>query len=118
MPENNESAGKRRSTRLRKGAPWLKTTLVQCAWAGAREKASYLQAQFQRLRSRRGAKKAVCAVAASMLTAAYHMLKDGTEYHDLGADHFDKRAKASHTNRLVSRLENLGSTVTLTPAQA
>ena len=117
-PKNDESAGKRRSSRLRKGAPWLKTTLVQCAWAGARKKASYLQAQFHRLRARRGAKKALCAVAASMLTAAYHMLKDGTEYQDLGADHFDKRAKAGHANRLVGRLENLGFTVTLTPITA
>jgi transposase len=72
-----------------KGAPWLKTTLIQCAWAAARKKGSYLQAQFHRLRARRGAKKAIGAVAASMLTAAYHMLKDGTLYHDLGADHFD-----------------------------
>ena len=83
-PRNDESAGKRRSTRLRKGAPWLKTTLVQCAWAATRKKASYLQAQFQRLRHRRGPKKAICAVAASILTAAYHMLRDGTFYHDLG----------------------------------
>jgi transposase len=56
-PKNDQSAGKRRSTRMRKGAPWLKTTLVQCAWAAARKKASYLQAQFHRLRSRRGAKR-------------------------------------------------------------
>ena len=91
-PRNDESAGKRRSTRLRKGAPWLKTTLVQCAWAASRKKASYLQAQFQRLRARRGPKKAICAVAASILTAAYHMLRDGTVYQDLGPDHFDRRA--------------------------
>ena len=77
-PRNDESAGKRRSNRMKKGAPWLKTTLIQCAWAASRKKNSYLQAQYLRLRSRRGAKKAICAVAASMLTAAYHMLKDGT----------------------------------------
>ena len=65
---------------MRKGAPWLKTTLIQCAWAAARTKGSYLQAQFQRVRSRRGAKKAIGAVAASVLTAAYHMLKNGTLY--------------------------------------
>jgi hypothetical protein len=64
-PKNDESAGKRRSTRMRKGAPWLKTTLVQCAAAAARKKASYLQAQFHRLRARRGAKKALGALAAS-----------------------------------------------------
>src|SRR5690348_13695594 len=64
-PRNDESAGRRRSTCLRKGAPWLKTTLVvQCAWAASRQTASYLQAQFQRLRARRGPKKTICAVAA------------------------------------------------------
>jgi Transposase IS116/IS110/IS902 family len=86
-PRNDESAGKRRSTRLRKGAPWLKTTLVQCAWAASRKKASYLQAQFQRLRHRRGPKKTICAIAASILTAVYHMLRAGTFYQDLGANH-------------------------------
>ena len=59
---------------------------------GVQEKASYLHAQFHRLRARRGVKKALCAVAASMLTAAYHMLRDGTFYQDLGADHFDRRS--------------------------
>jgi transposase len=73
-PRNDESAGKRRSTRLRKGAPWLKTTLVQCAWAATRKKASNLQTQCRRLRQRRGPKKAVCAVVASILTAIYHTL--------------------------------------------
>lgn len=117
-PKNDESAGKRRSTRMRKGAPWLKTTLIQCAWAAARKKGSYLQAQFHRLRSRRGAKKAVGAVAASILTAAYHMLIEGTLYHDLGPDHFDRRAKASQTRRLVTRLQNLGYAVQITPLPA
>src|SRR5438270_8078767 len=68
-PRNDESAGKRRSTRVRKSGTWLKTTLVTAAWAGVRVKQSYLQAQFLRLRARRGAKKAILAVAASMLTA-------------------------------------------------
>jgi hypothetical protein len=85
VPRNDESAGKRRSTRVRKGAPWLKTTLVSAAWAAVRVKGLYLQAQFLRLRARRGAKKAILAVAASMLTAAYHMLKNSAEYQDLGA---------------------------------
>ena len=83
-PRNDESAGKRRSNRLRKGAPWLKTTLVQCAWAAVRKKDSYLHAQFFRIKARRGPKKAIMAVAASILTAIYHMLKDGTLYQDLG----------------------------------
>ena len=117
-PKNDESAGKRRSTRMCKGAPWLKTTLVQCAWAAARKKGSYLQAQFHRLRSRRGAKKAIGALAASILTAIYHMLIDGTLYHDLGPDHFDRAAKASQTKRLVARLQNLGYAVQITPSAA
>ena len=93
-PRNDESAGKRRSTRIRKGSPWLKTTFVQCAWAAARTKGSYLQAQFHRIRARRGVKKAIVAVAASILTAIYHMLKDGTMYQDLGPNHFDRRPRS------------------------
>jgi transposase len=116
-PRNDESAGKRRSVRLRKGAPWLKTTLVQCAWAASRKKASYLQAQYHRLRGRRGPRKAVCAVAASILTAAYHMLKDGTPYRDLGPDHFDRRAKEVQARRLVRRLADLGYAVELAPLE-
>jgi transposase len=107
-PRNDESAGKRRSTRLRKGAPWLKTTLVQCAWAASRKKDSYLQAQFRRLRQRRGPKKAICAVAASILTAVYHMLRDGTFYHDLGADHFRRLAPEAQANRLARLIAKLG----------
>src|SRR5437870_7491405 len=117
-PRNDESAGKRRSTRLRKGAPWLKTALVTAAWAAVRVKDSYLQAQFHRLRSRRGAKKAILAVAASMLTAAYHMLKNGLEYHDLGADHFTRRDRSKAIQRLVRRLNDLGCNVQLIPQAA
>jgi transposase len=117
-PRNDESAGKRRSNRMKKGAPWLKTTLIQCAWAASRKKNSYLQTQYLRLRSRRGAKKAICAVAASILTAAYHMLQNGTFYEDLGADHFDRRAKGKQVLRLVNRLQNLGFNVQITPQAA
>jgi transposase len=114
-PGQNESAGKRRSSRLRKGAPWLKVMLVQCAWAAQRKKGSYYKAQFHRLRSRHGAKKAICAVAASMLTAIYHMLKDGTEHRDLGADHFDRRPTEVKAKRLVAQLAKLGFDVELRP---
>jgi transposase len=117
-PKNDESAGKRRSNRMRKGAPWLKTTLIQCAWAGARKKGSYLQAQFHRLRARRGAKKAIGAVAASMLTAAYHMIANGTFYQDLGADHFERRAKPTQMKRLVAKLQSLGYEVQVKPLAA
>jgi transposase len=114
-PRSDESAGKRRSTRIRKGSPWLKTTLVQCAWAAARTKDSYFNAQFHRIRARRGPKKAIVAVAASMLTAIYHMLKDGTMYQDLGPDHFGARDKERQKNRLIKRLADLGYVVELVP---
>src|SRR6516225_9421614 len=114
-PRNDESASKRRSNRVRKGAPWLKTTLVQCAWAAVRKKDSYLKAQFLRIKARRGPKKAIMAVAASILTATYHMLKDGTLYQDLGSNHFQTRSKGQQTKRLVQRLADLGYDVALTP---
>ena len=116
-PGQNESAGKRRSSRMRKGAPWLKTMLVQCAWAATHKKGSYLQAQFQRLRQRRGPKKAICAVAASMLTAAYHMLKDGTLYQDLGTDHFHKSSPEAHAHRLARQIAKLGFSCQIAPLQ-
>lgn len=110
-PRLHESAGKRLSTRTRSSNPWLKTTLVQAAWAAARKKDSYSRAQFLRIKSRRGPQKAILAVAASMLTAAYHMLKDRVDYRDLGADHFDRRDKAKLAKRLIARLHDLGLTV-------
>ena len=70
------------------------------------------------MRSRHGAKKAIGALVASILTAAYHMLKDGTLYHDLGRHHFDRRAKAVQTRRLVTRLQKLGYAVQITPLAA
>jgi transposase len=115
-PRSDESAGKRRSTRLRKGAPWLKTTLVQAAWAAVRVKASYLRGQFLRIKSRRGAKKAILAVAASMLQATYHMLRAGVDYRDLGVDYFDRADKQKTAGRLVRRLHDLGYVVELKAA--
>ena len=114
-PRMDESAGKRRSTRVRKGAPWLKATLVQCAWSAARTRGTYLRAQFLRLKSRRGPKKALLAVAASMLTAAYHMLRRGVPYKDLGPDYFERASKAQLTKRLLRRLQDLGVHVALAP---
>jgi len=110
-PRLHESAGKRRSTRVRHGAPWLKTTLVQAAWAATRAKGTYLQAQFLRIKGRRGPKKAIVAVAASMLTAAYFMLRAGVAYRELGGRYLDHRDKEQITARLVRRLQNLGLTV-------
>jgi transposase len=114
-PGHNESAGKRKSSRLRKGAPWLKTMLVQCAWAAKRKKDSYYRAQFFRLQSRRGPQKAICAVAASILTAIYNILKDGVEHRDLGGTYFDRRPVELKANHLVARLKKLGFTVQLQP---
>ena len=107
-PRLDESAGKRRSTRTRPSAPWLKTTLVQAAWAAARKKDSYFHAQFLRLKTRRGPKKAILAVAASMLTDLYTMLRDGVEFEDLGGQYFVQRDKEHLTKRLLRRLHDLG----------
>lgn len=112
-PRSDESAGKQRSTRVRKSGPWLKTTLVTAAWAAVRTQKGYLHAQFLRIKSRRGAKKAILAVAATMLTAAYHMLRDGVEYRDLGDDYFNQRDRSRAITRLVRRLNELGCEVEL-----
>ncbi len=114
-PRMDESAGKRRSTRTRPSAQWLKPILVQAAWAAGRKKGTYTQAQFQRLRARCGGKKAAVAVAASLLTAAFHMLRDGTAYQDLGGTYFDTRDKAKVTKRLLRRLKDLGVHVVPAP---
>lgn len=115
-PGSDESAGKRRSTRLRKGNPWLRTALVQAAWAATRKKDSYLRALFQRLRARHGAKKAIVAVAASMLTSIYFMLRRQEPYADLSPAHFDSRQRDRVARRLIRRLEDLGLQVELKPA--
>jgi hypothetical protein len=99
--------------------PQQQIWIVQCAWAARRKKGSYFNAQFLRLRGRRGPKKGACAVAASLLTTIYHMLKDGTQFQDLGADHFDRRSKDVRAKRLVTQLANLGFDAKITPfAQA
>jgi transposase len=107
-PRSDESAGKRRSTRVRKGAPWLKTLLVQAAWCATRARGTYLQAQFLRLKARRGPKKAVLAVAASILTAVYFMLGRQVDYVDLGAQHFARTDGTKVAKRLIRRLGDLG----------
>lgn len=109
----DESAGKRKSTRTRKGACWLKTVLIQAAWAAVRTKNTYYRAQFFRLRARRGPKKAIVAVAASMLTAIYYILRDGVEYHELGGQYFERLDRTKVTQRLVKRLKDLGYAVHL-----
>ena len=114
-PTQNESAGKRKRSRLRKGDCWLKTTMVQCAVNAAKNKDSYYKAQFSHLCAKHGAKKAFCAVAASLLTAICHILKDGVEHKDLGASYFDKRSTNFKAKRSVAQLAKLGYQVELPP---
>ncbi len=117
-PGNDQSAGKRRSGRTTKGSKWLRGTLIEAAKAAARTKDTYLQAQYARLRVRRGASRASVAVAHSILTACWHMLQSGELYHDLGGDYFARRDPTRTTKRLVAQLERLGHIVTLEQAAA
>ena len=116
-PGNDESAGKRRSGKTRKGSKWLRATLTESALAAARTKNSYLAAQYQRLRGRRGHSKAVTAVAHSILTTAWHMLHNGELYRDLGGDYFTRQNPDHTTKRLIRQLEALGHHVTLEPRE-
>jgi transposase len=112
-PGNNESAGKRRSGRSRQGSKWLRGTLIEAARAAARTRNTYLKAQYQRVRGRRGANRASLAVAHSLLIAVWHMLRTGETYTDPGGDYYTRRDPARTTRRLVAQLERLGHTVTL-----
>lgn len=114
-PGNNESAGKHKSARINHGNRWLKRTLTQSAWAASHTKGTFLQAKFRRLAARRGNKRALVAIAHSVLQIAYHLLKEGTTYQDLGATYHDERNKARITRSLVNRLEALGNEVSLSP---
>jgi transposase len=117
-PGNNESAGKRRSGRTRKGNQWLRSALIQMAWGASRTKNTYLSAHFQRLSVRRGAKRAAVAVSHSLLVIVYHVLTRRTPYQDLGADYLDRRNEERLTRRLIARLERLGHKVTIEPREA
>lgn len=115
-PGNDESAGKRRSGATRKGRPALRSALIEAAHAAARSKGTYLAAQYRRIAARRGAKKAAVAVGHSILVSAYHLLRKGEDYHELGGAYFDERDRQAVERRLVRRLEALGHKVTLEPA--
>ena len=104
-PRLDESASKSRSRHIRRGNPWLKVDLTQAVMAARRAKQSYLRAQFNRLAARRGVKKAVVAVAASILTSAYFILRDGVTYRDLGPDYLDRRDPGNVARRLAKRIE-------------
>jgi transposase len=115
-PGNNESAGKRRRGRTRKGNRWLKITLIEAALAAIRVKGSALAARYRRICRHRGHKIAIVAVAHAILEIVWHLLAQGTTYHELGADYIDRRDKEQATRRYVRLLEKLGHRVTLGPA--
>lgn len=114
-PGSHESAGKRKSGKTTKGSRWLRAALVQAAWAASHTKASYFGAQYRRLVGRRGKKRALVAVAHSLLVVTYHVLRTGRPYQDLGADYFEKLDATRIVTSHVRRLERLGYAVTLAP---
>jgi transposase len=116
-PGNNESAGKRKSSRIPKGNVYLKTALVEAAHAASRTKGSYLRDKFYRLKARRGYKRAAVAIAHKILVSIYHMLSQNVSYTDLGDLYLDHLNKHHLTRNLVHRLERLGYSVTLTLQQ-
>lgn len=109
----DETAGKPRSRRLRKGGTWLKETLVSAAWAAVKQRDTYLHAKYLRLKRRGDANRAIIGVARSMLTSAYYMIRDQKDYHDLGPDHFQNFDRDRLARRLVGRLADLGLEVSV-----
>jgi transposase len=117
-PGNHESAGKRRSGRLRHGNRWLRSVLLQAAWAAITVKDGYRGAQFRRIAKRRGENRAVIAVAHSILTVIYHVLTRGVPYTDLGADYVDRLRPADQARYHARRLAELGFDVSYQPVSA
>ncbi len=117
-PGNNESAGKRKRGKTCKGNKALKTTLVQAVKAISHTKGNYLSAMYHRLAARLGRNKATVAVAHALLVIVYHMLKNGTRYCELGANHYDELNKQIVVKRSIKRLEALGLKVTVEPTTA
>jgi transposase len=114
-PGNNESAGKRRNGKTRKGSRWLRHALIEAAHGAARTKNKYLKSQYHRVAAHRGKKKALVAVGHSILIISYHLLTRGQEYTDLGTNYFDERDRHAVQRRCVKRLEKLGYKVALQP---
>jgi transposase len=112
-PGNNESAGKRLSGKPRKGSAWLRRSLCQAAWAASHTKETYLAARFHRLAARKGKKRAIVAIAHTILLSLYHMLKNKRPYRELGADFLDRRHAEQVKRYLLKRLERLGLQVTV-----
>jgi transposase len=114
-PGNDQSAGKRRSGRTRKGSKWLNDALKEAAMAATRTNGSYLQAQYRHLRPRLGHGKALGAAKHSIIVACWHLLTTGELYNDLGGDYYQRRDPDKQTRRLLKQLEALGHTLTLQP---
>jgi transposase len=117
-PGNRESAGRRKSGKTRRGNRWLREALIEAAQAAGRSHGTYLGAQYHRLAARRGKKKAAVAVGHTILVIAYHLLKDGAAYRELGGGYFDQRVGQALARYLVRRLERLGHRVVLDPEAA
>ena len=118
-PGNNESAGKHRSGKTRKGSKWLRAGLTEAAKAAARSRGTYFSAQYTRLKGRRGPRKATTAVGHSILVVAYHVLERGEPYAELGADHFLRRHDPKrHAAKLLRQIQAIGYNVTLEPVEA
>ncbi len=112
-PGNHESGGKHRHASIGPGNHWLRSALVEAARAAAITKKSYLSAQYRRIKARRGGKRAAIAVAHSILTIIYHLIRDGTTYNDLGTDYFEARARDRVLHQTVKRIERLGYQVSV-----
>ena len=117
-PGNNESAGKRKSGKTRKGSPWLRRALVEAAHGAAHTKGKYFQGLYRRLAARRGTQRAAVAVGHSLLVTGYYLITRQTKYEDLGGNYFDERDREGVKRRAVKRLEKLGYRVDLAPIAA
>ena len=116
VPECKESAGKKMSTRIRKGNKYLKATLVECARSAIRNKESYLYSRYQRISARRGGKRAMIAIAHTILIAIYHILKEKKSYKDLSSNYYNHCNQEKLIKRNLHSLEKLGVTVVIQPS--
>jgi transposase len=117
-PGQNESGGKRRSGRTRKGCSWLRASLIEAGWAAARHRSTFLAARYHRIARRRGPKRACVAVGHRILVTAYHMLSHRVSYEDLGPDFYERVDKDRLKDSLLRRLRSLGYKVTIEEPQA
>ena len=117
-PGSNESAGKRRSGKTRKGNPWVRRMLCQIGWGAARSQGTYLSAKYHRIAARRGKKRAIIAVAHNVLVIGFHLIRNQRRYNELGPDYFDQLHRHRLERYLVRRLEALGNQVVIEPLHA